>query len=350
MRTKLFVVLGLALAMPLLGVSATTPAQIGSGLMGADAGIVGMGGVGVALCDSPFAPFWNPAGLALLKGFHMPLSIAARVENIDTIGDWMDLLDILDKENPTEEDWNQAEKIANKVGEKTVLGEIAPFFALSGNRFAVAGYGVAIGSGVVHKPEPLPTGERRISADVGAYYLTNLCFSFAGGKEKRFWGVNLRSISGEYAPNSGAITYDPNTGNVNSTTSQEERISGSAFGLDLGMLWLGEKGNRYGLFLKNLNAPKLFSGVNELKMDTDLDVGYANVTPKGIFGIQLSNAFTDARLDLGGELRWGILALRFGILDGKPMWGIGLGKGYFRLDLASGTAEKERVALNFCLF
>jgi len=358
MRSKWFVVWVLVLMMPVFGLSGvvpvptptvTTPSQIGTGVMGADAGILGMGGTGVVLCDNPYAPFWNPAGLALLKGFHMPFSIAARVENIDTVSDWSDLLDILDKDNPTIDDWNKAKDIANKVSGKTVVGEITPFFALSGNRFAVSFYGSAIGSGVVHRPQSIPPTQERISSDVGAYYLANFSFSIAGGKEKRLWGVNLRSIRGEFTPYYGDITYDSATGSVTSTT-KHDTISDSAFGLDFGMLWLGEKGNRYGLVLKNINAPKLFSGAYELKLDRDMDVGYANVAPNGTFAIQLTNALTKARLDLGGELRWGILALRFGILDGKPIWGLGLGKGYFRLDVALGTAVKEKVALNFSLF
>lgn len=332
-----------------MGVSGTTPSQIGEGVMGTDAGIVAVGGAGVALCDTPFAPYWNPAGLALVKGFHMPFSISARVENIDTVEDWEDLIDILDKDNPSVEDWNKAKEIANKVAERRVLGEVTPFFALSGNRFAVSLYGVAMGSGVVHKPQEISPAQEQIETDVGAYYLSNLSFSFAGGKGNRLWGVNLRSIEGEFAPYDGTITYDKTTGEVTSTT-KHDRISDSAFGLDFGILWLGEKGNRYGLMLRNLNAPKLFSGTNELKLDTDMNVGYAKITPTGIFAIQLTNAFTDARLDLGGELRWGILALRFGILDGSPIWGIGLGKSYFRLDLAVGKTIKEKVALNFCLF
>jgi len=350
MRSKWFVVWVLVLMLPVFGLSGvvpvptptvTTPSQIGTGVMGADAGIIGMGGTGVVLCDNPYAPFWNPAGLALLKGFHMPFSIAARVENIDTIRDWSDLVDILGKDNPTQDDWKKAWDIANKVSGKTVLGEITPFFALSGNRFAVSFYGSAIGSGEVHT-----TSSTQIDSNVGGYYLANFSFSLAGGKGKRLWGVNLRSLRGEFTSYSGSIT---NVGGIIQPIPHPT-ISDSAFGLDFGMLWLGEKGNRYGLVLKNINAPKLFSGTNELKLDRDMDVGYANVAPNGTFAIQLTNAFTKARLDLGGELRWGILALRFGILDGKPIWGLGLGKGYFRLDVALGAAVKEKAALNFSLF
>jgi hypothetical protein len=32
------------------------------------------------------------------------------------------------------------------------------------------------------------------------------------------------------------------------------------------------------------------------------------------------------------------------------VWGVGLGKGNFRLDVASGKTVKEKVALNFSLF
>lgn len=349
MKVKGFLFLSLVLMLSSLGLFATTPSQIGVGVMGADASIVAMGGAGVALSDSPFAPFWNPAGLAILKGFHIPFSVSARVENIGSVKDWEDLLDILDKVSPTIDDWNKAKEIANKVGGQTVLGEITPFFALSGNRFAVSLYGTVMGSGVVSKPQAISPTEERIAGDVGAYYLSNLCFSLAGGKGTRLWGVNLRSIEGEFAPYNGDITYDTATGIVTSTT-KHDRISDSAFGIDFGMLWLGEKGNRYGLVLRNLNAPKLFSASQELKLDTDVDVGYANVTSNGAFVIQLSNTFTDARLDLGGEMRWGILALRFGILDGKPIWGMGLGKSTFRLDFALGPSAKERVSFNLCLF
>jgi hypothetical protein len=343
---KLLVVFVLALAVPLLAATnPPTPSQMETPIMGADASIVSMGGAGVALCDSPYAPFWNPAGLALLKGFHMPFSISARVENIDTIDDWNDLLDILDKDNPTVDDFNTARDIAKKVSGKTILGEIAPFFALSGNRFAVSGYGVGIGSGWVDYKSGPP---EQVSGDVAGYYLTNLCFSFAGGKENRLWGINIRSIKGKYSPYERTITYDGV--NVVTTPNLYKEETDSTFGLDYGLLWLGKNGTRYGLMLRNINSPKLFSGEYELKLDMDMDVGVAKMYPNGILAAQWTNALTNGRIDLGGEVRWGILALRAGILDGGFVWGVGLGKGNFRLDVASGKTVKEKVALNFSLF
>jgi hypothetical protein len=343
---KLLVLFVLALAVPLIAISAPpSPSQIGTGIMGADAGIVAMGGAGVALCDSPYAPFWNPAGLALLKGFHMPFSISARVENIDTIDDWSDLLDIFDKDNPTVDDFNTAKDIAKKVSGKAILGEITPFFALSGNRFAISGYGVGIGSGNVNYNSGPP---EEVSGDVAGYYLTNLCFSFAGGKGNRLWGMNIRSIKGKYSPYERKLTYDGV--NVSTTPNPYKEETDSALSLDYGLLWLGKEGTRYGLMLRNINSPKLFSGANELKLDMDMDVGIAKIYPQGILTAQWTNMLTSGRIDLGWELRWGILALRAGILDGGFVWGVGLGKGYFRLDVASGKTVKEKVALNFSLF
>jgi hypothetical protein len=360
---KLLVVFVLALAVPLIAISAPpSPSQIGTGIMGADAGIVAMGGAGVALCDSPYAPFWNPAGLALLKGFHMPFSISARVENIDTIDDWKKLADMADnaKNNQvTLSDVNDARDILGKVKNQTVVAEITPFFAISGNRFAITGYGSVIGQGVVtyyNGPDPDNTAQNleRAQLPIGAYYLYNLCFSIAGGKENHLWGLNVRSIHGRYKGYAAEVdhtyTTDITSGTVVSNTTESPDISSSALGLDYGLLWLGKNGTRYGLMLRNINSPKLFSGEYELKLDMDMDVGIAKLYPNGILAAQWTNALTSGRIDLGGEVRWGILALRAGILDGGFVWGVGLGKGYFRLDVASGKTVKEKVALNFSLF
>ncbi|MBC7327764.1 conjugal transfer protein TraF, partial [bacterium] len=276
----------LALAMPIIVLSAPpTPSQIGQVVMGADAGIVGMGGAGVALCDSPYAPYWNPAGLALLKGAHMPFNISARVENIDTIEDWSDLVDIFDKDNPTVDDFNKARDIAKKVSNKAVLGEINPYFALAGNRFAVSFYGQAMGKGFVTYSSTGVT--ESIQGNLAGYYLSNFTFSIAGGKNKNFWGINLRSISGKYSPYERTLTYDGTK--VTTTPNPFKEETSSAFGLDFGMLWLGKDGTRYGLVLKNINSPKLFSGANELKLDTDMDVGWAKIYPNGILAAQWTN-------------------------------------------------------------
>ncbi|MGC8842685.1 MAG: hypothetical protein ACP5QS_01995 [bacterium] len=337
-----------------------TPSQIGTGVMGTDAAIVAMGGTGVALCDNPYAPFWNPAGLALLKGFHMPFSLSARVENIETAKDWNDLVDIFSKDNPTVDDFNTARDIAKKISDKTVLAEINPFFALSGNRFAVSIYGMALGSGQVkynqRPPEELCEGDvcihypggEVISGDIAGYYLSNLCFSFSGGSNKRLWGVNIRSINGKYSPYEREITLYK--GNVVATYNPYKEETSSALGLDYGLLLLGKDGTRYGVLLRNINSPKLFSGANELKLDMDMDVGVAKRYSNGVLAAQWTNALTKGRIDLGCELRWGILALRAGILDGSAVWGIGLGKGNFRLDVASGKTVKEKAALSFSLF
>jgi hypothetical protein len=334
-------------------------------IMGADASIVSMGGAGVALCDSPYAPFWNPAGLALLKGFHMPFSISARVENIDTIDDWKKLADMADNAKSgqvTLSDVNDARDILNKVNKQTVVAEITPFFAISGNRFAITGYGTVIGQGVVtysnDDKDPNNPAQNLEEAQLllGAYYLYNTCLSFAGGKGNRLWGLNIRSIHGRYKGYYEVVdhTYDPaqgiNTGQVNVPFNISHDESSSALGLDYGLLWLGKNGTRYGLMLRNINSPKLFSGEYELKLDMDMDVGVAKMYPNGILAAQWTNALTNGRIDLGGEVRWGILALRAGILDGGLVWGVGLGKGNFRLDVASGKTVKEKVALNFSLF
>lgn len=363
---KLLVVFVLAIAVLLLanGISASppTPSKIGGGIMGANASIVAMGGAGVALCDNPYAPFWNPAGLALLKGFHMPFSISARVENVDTIDDWEKLADIADNAENNEvtlDDLNDARDILIKTNNKTVSAEITPFFALSGNRFALTGYGTIIGQGVVkysNGPDPNNPGQNleRAELPLGAYYLYNLCFSFAGGEGNRLWGLNIRSIRGRYKGYAAEVnhtyTTDINTGDVFSQTTESPDISSSALGLDYGLLWLGKNGTRYGLMLRNINSPKLFSGANELKLDMDMDVGVAKVYPNGIVTAQWTNMFTKGRLDLGGEVRLGILAFRAGILDGGFVWGIGLGKGNFRLDVTSGKTIEEKVALSLSLF
>jgi len=362
---KLLVVFVLALAMPLLAATnPPTPSQMETPIMGADASIVAMGGAGVALCDSPYAPFWNPAGLALLKGFHMPFSISARVENIDTIDDWKKLADMADNAKSgqvTLSDVNDARDILKKANNKTVSAEITPFFAFSGNRFSLTGYGTVIGQGVViysNGPDPNNPAQNLEKAQLplGAYYLYNTCFSFAGGKGNRLWGLNIRSIHGRYKGYAAEVnhTYDPaqgiNTGTVTSYTTQSPDETSSSLGLDYGLLWLGKDGARYGVMLRNINSPKLFSGEYELKLDMDMDVGVAKMYPNGILAAQWTNALTNGRIDLGGEVRWGILALRAGILDGGFVWGVGLGKGNFRLDVASGKTVKEKVALNFSLF
>jgi len=359
---KLLVVFVLVWAVPLLAattINPPTPSQMETPIMGADASIVSMGGAGVALCDSPYAPFWNPAGLALLKGFHLPFSISARVENIETVEDWSKLADIAknaENNQVTSQDLEDARDILQKTNGKVVVAEIAPFLALAGNRFAITGYGTVIGQGVITYNND--TGKRVETAQMplGAYYLYNLCFSFAGGKGNRLWGVNIRSINGKYTGyaaevrNDYSASGDINNGTVTSLTTQSPEESSSAFGLDYGLLLLGKNGTRYGLMLRNINSPKLFSGANELKLAMDMDVGIAKIYPYGILAAQWTNALTGGRLDLGGEVRWGILALRAGFLDGEFVWGAGLGKGYFRLDVASGKTVKEKVALNFSLF
>jgi hypothetical protein len=358
---KLLVVFVLALAVPLIAISSPpTPSQIGTGIMGADAGIVAMGGAGVALCDSPYAPFWNPAGLALLKGFHMPFSISARVENLETVDDWSKIADLADKaksKNVTLSDIRDARDALQRANNKTVVAEITPFFALSGNRFALTGYGTVIGQGQVTYSNDQNQGLETATMPLGAYYLYNICFSFAGGKGNRLWGLNIRSIHGRYKGYFAEVnhTYDPKLGDntmitLDSKSDESPDISSSALGLDYGILWLGKNGTRYGLMLRNINSPKLFSGEYELKLDMDMDVGVAKIYPNGILTAQWTNMLTSGRIDLGGEVRWGILALRAGILDGGFVWGVGLGKGYFRLDVASGKTIKEKVALNFSLF
>jgi hypothetical protein len=285
----------------------------------------------------------------------MPLSISARVENLETVDDWSKIADLADKaksKNVYPSDISDAREALKRASDKTVVAEITPFFALSGNRFALTGYGTVIGQGnVKYVPS---SGEEIATLGLGAYYLYNICFSFAGGKGNRLWGLNIRSIQGRYKGYGGYVdhtyTTDINTGDVTSDIIESPDISSSALGLDYGLLLLGKNGTRYGLMLRNINSPKLFSGEYELKLDMDMDVGVAKMYPNGILAAQWTNALTNGRIDLGGEVRWGILALRAGILDGGFVWGVGLGKGNFRLDVASGKTVKEKVALNFSLF
>lgn len=324
-----------------------TPSEIGASVMGANASVLGMGGAGVALANDPYAPYWNPAGLADLKGFHMPFSISARLLNIDTVEDWADLVDILDKDYPTLDDFNKARDIAKKASGKAVVGEISPYFALAGNRFAFSVYGTGIGKGVLNYTDGAT--EEDVSASLAGYYLIHRCLSVAGGKGNLLWGVNVDAIKGKYSPYERALTHDKVTGTVTTTPNPYTDVEDSALNIDVGILLLQKSGTRVGAVIRHLNSPSLFSGTNNLELKRDMDIGIARIYPRGTLSAQWSSIFTKGRIDAGGEVRWGILALRLGVLDGKPIWGVGLGKGYFRLDLAYGPA-KERVALNFSLF
>lgn len=281
---------------------------------------LGLGGAYTAVADDIYAPFWNPAGVASLRGFRASLTnVQLRTTGPNNIFDLMDHF-------PSDTD-SQIE-LVRRFGKGNSVANASANFAISAKGFALTVVPFADGlispnNGAGFTYVTTPTGDRVPAAGSvgvinGGYGFLAILTASTRTDRRTTAGVNLKLLN-QQSTNIN-VTFTDNLGNATVVDTTNPNTSG--FGMDLGVLYESSKTTTVGASLQNFIRPS-----NDDRFPTRLNAGiayrpFANFVAAADLSI---DGISDAHLNLGAEYSFGrAFTLRTGVFEGQPMLGLGL--------------------------
>ncbi len=355
---------------------------------------LGMGGSYLIAVDDASAAVWNPAAIAQAKRVTLPLSLAARTDNIDVnkisnlVNGLRDLGDEVKNSSPlgavarVQGAFNDVYGFARDAGATPggapakLTASVVPLVGIS-----FSNYGIVASSGDFADARIGVTGttqgSRTINANAGGLALSAISIPFAHSfKTKTGMDIGTFGVSAKYMRADYAATNFLASEGINAQTQIPGDISGTtynhandnAFDIDLGYIspeFPKMYGARAAVAIRHVLSPKFSlnsrtnvngNNVGDTRFDfrqrPQIDVGVAvpKVVPKTLFAAELHNISGvnggNLTFHLGAEYKVNRqVAVRAGLDDNKIVGGLGFNFGPSRLDVAVGTKFQERFAL-----
>ncbi len=360
---------------------------------------LGMGGAYLLATDDATAVAWNPAALANIKRFTIPIEVAGRAKNF-RVQDVRDLVDDLEKlrDSIANDDIAGAKSAYDEVqgflqrhgaapggGPTTIGGSLAPVAGLS-----LGSFGLTFSSGIVGQIQGWTNQPADPGTGIGAFADANNIYSVGGAiavssvgiAHARLYpagltlGASVRLVRADFAAfrvgAAGTVPpVDPNP--IRGTVFDE--VDRTRFTLDVGALWeppvqLPMVKVRYGAVVRNLlpvrfNLP-VVAPTNDpaalplpadfnFRLNPEIDAGVMATWRERTIGVlELHNLTSsnggDMSIHAGVEHWLGkVFAVRAGYDDDRPVVGIGINLGVLRIDAASGFKPRERLAVGISL-
>lgn len=350
---------------------------------------LGMGGAYLLATDDATAVAWNPAALAKVKRFTIPIEVAGRVNfDVQDVTDLSDDLEtIRDQINPAD----PASAIAaitnafNRVrdfsrGRPRLQASLAPIGGLS-----FGSYGLTASSGLVLGVDtfvdaptdpigvgPLPTPN--LYARGGAIALTSIGLAHARSFPAGLViGATIRRVRADFAGFLvGATTNAAAPNPVPGTPFKE--VDSSRFTLDVGAIWeppvqppavkvrcaavvRNLVPSKFNLQAINADTGAIIPGFDfSFRLNPEIDVGVLGEWGGRTIGVlELHNITSsnggDMTIHAGVEhwLAGNVFAVRVGYDDDRPVAGLGINLKFLRIDVATGAKPRERLAVGISL-
>lgn len=302
--------------------SLSAQAQLGVG-----ARALGMGGAFTAVADDASAPYWNPAGQALQRGFHVALpNINARLTGPITASDLFDHFP-----SSTQGQLN----FLQRAGTGVTRADASGFVSLGTTHFAISFLPFATGTVTPSSPgspgsfvytnlagQQIPVAGSQAVLNANVAFQT--AFTLASKTDKQTAaGLNLKVIN--YQPTMVVATYNGtnvgNSGTINTTTGAVT----VAFAADAGVLYKATPKLTLGATLRNFIRP---NAGNFLPTRLSLGAAYRSTKRHLLLAADLDEIGSagQSRLNLGVEYApHRYFAARAGLYRGLPTLGVGIG-------------------------
>lgn len=344
---------------------------------------LGMGGAYLLATDDATAVAWNPAALAAVKRFTLPIEVTGRanfdvrdvtdlVDDLETIRDQIDVADPEAVIAAINNAFKRVRDFARRT--PTLQSSISPIGGIS-----FGSYGLTVSSGVLAQIDTaidvsddpygvgvLPT-PNNLHARGGVISLTSIGIaharSFSAGLTL---GATVRGVRADFAGFLSGATIDHKAPDP-AVGVDFDRVDSSRFTLDVGGIWVPPVQSpdvkvRYAGVVRNL-LPAKFS----LAAPAGYDFNF-RLSPEIDFGVlgEWKGGRTIGVLELhnvtrsnGGKLtihagveHWlggDVFAIRTGYDHNRPVIGLGINLKFIRIDLASGLKPRERLAVGISL-
>lgn len=233
---------------------------------------LGMGGTGVAVRNSPYGLFFNPALLAAKPGVKIGYSIGGSLSE-------KNMYNIINSNLANVKDVEAFNKLLES---NNLQVKVSGTLALQLPKFSFGQLAVGLNTsvyGAIGLTGHLPTGQSNvdnagINFNVSSLVLTEVpvgyAFSFDPGLGKISLGVALKYMNASYAYSSAPLNSQSNEDKLssllNDSLKREEEISSSSVGVDLGMTYAPVESLVLGFVGKNLNSPTFGFGETSLKI------------------------------------------------------------------------------------
>lgn len=327
-----------------------------------------MGGAYVALADDSTGSYWNPAGATWGPSGLPDIEVNIQSTGLPAIQDMINAgQSLANVENFSFSDLDRLFPVAESISGQPVSLSVNPYFGL--NTWNVGIHAVAFTTAgftmTTNRVDPgnaaNPNYRNITITTPGALGVAQGGVSYAKGVGEWDVGVTVKTLAGVYAPG-GRVSSTAT--NINDGTTYTLDTSGWGavvvdqgphIGVDLGAIKETAPGTRFGIVLRNVNSPTLFTGANLLRIKPSLDLGFVR-KPKDNFTIcfdlhNLTGANGSATtMHVGLERRiFDVGYLRAGLNNNQTTYGLGLDIGPARLDLAVGSRLITSTTIGFHL-
>jgi hypothetical protein len=296
---------------------ATMQAQAQLGIGGRP---LALGGAYTAISDDIYAPYWNPAGVANLRGVRASLSsIQLRVTGPNNL---FELVDGFPSDTQSQIDLVRRWGRGNSTADASIgVGVSTKGFAVTVIPYASGLVSPNNGAGFTYvntpagESVPVAGSTGRITGSYG--FLTLLTASTRTDKRTTA-GMNFKILT-QQGTNIGVV-FNDNLGNATTTTTTTSNTT--SFGIDLGVLFQSSKDVMLGATLQNFIRP----GSSDLfPTRLNLGIAYRPVRNFIVSADLTSDEVHRSRLNFGAEYSFGSsFAIRAGLFEGQPTIGLGL--------------------------
>ena len=303
--------------------SVACPAQ----QLGVGARALGMGGAYTAVADDVYAPYWNPAGIATLRGVHAALpNVNARLAGPITA-------DTLLNHFPS--DTSSQIAFARRAGGGITQADVSGDVALAGPHFALSFLPFAVGQEVPRNASGgigfryinfagMQVPEPGSQADTNAVIAFQTAATFAAKTDARTSaGLNLKLTN--YQPTNINVRFNGTSLNLPVTTTTGHTVLG--VGADAGVLYHFLPGVTVGATLRDFVRPDVRQNGMEVSPTTlTLGAAYRTRNRRLLVAADVANLGSGTSLNLGVEASvTRYLQARAGVYRGRPTLGLGIG-------------------------
>ncbi len=327
-----------------------------------------LGGAYVAVADDLTGCYWNPAGAAYGESGFPDIEITGQSTGLRALQDLVTAgQSLLNLEQFQFSDLDRLFPVAESVsGQQIGLG-FNPFFGFNVGNVGV--HTVALSSGTftmtTSRTDPSdPTNPNYRSVTItspGALAIAQAGISYAKGVGEWDVGITVKTIGGAYVPG-GTVTGTATNINDGTTFTSNTAGWGSPvfdqgphIAVDLGAIKQTSPDTRFGIVVRNVNAPTLFTGANTLTIKPTIDVGFMHKPNEhftiafDLHNISAANGMP-VTMHVGLERRvFDVAYLRVGLNNTTPTYGLGLDFGPARLDIGVGSKLTTQTAIGFHL-
>ena len=327
---------------------------------------LGMGGVGVAVKNSPYGLFFNPALLGAKPGTKIGYSLGGAIShknmfellnyNLGAISDVNGFNDLLKNNNV-----NAKFQVALVLQlPETTFGNFA--IGYTGSGYAFASFGGYLPSGQQNQS----IDSANLTFDVKSIDITEIpigyAYKFQTPVGNLSAGIAVKFMNASFGSRSTKFDQNFNKDDLENTVIKDVfkvvNNKDSSFGVDLGVTYAPRENFTIGLVGKNLNTPTFSFGDSQIKVrpQARLGIGYelgkyvtiaadADLTNNDVWNLTNSK-LQSQKMGVGVDVDFAFFDIRAGVAkdlrqDNGAILSAGLGLGFIDVAVAFSTQKGE---------